>query len=249
MIDIERRGEIAILHMNNGRANAIGAAFLDALDGAVGSRGDARAVVLVGYEGLFSAGLDLPSLVDLDDAHMRKFIARFAETMLRVFELPIPVVAAVNGHAVAGGCVLALQADVRIAADRESKIGLNEVALGIGLPAVVMETLRCQVPPSSLVPIALEGRLVPPKEALALGLVEAVVPSASLLETAVERARAMAALPPVGFAHAKNMLRRPVADAIRAASGWDAERWVATWRSPDAQVKLRAAVAKLGRKG
>src|SRR5258705_6278664 len=106
---------------------------------------------------------------------MRELITLFSRTMLRLFELPLPVVAAVNGHAVAGGCVLALQADHRLMSDApEARIGLKEVALGIRLPAVVVETLRCQVPAAALVPVALEGRLFAPSEALGVGLIHQV---------------------------------------------------------------------------
>src|SRR5438477_10858113 len=115
---IERDGQVALLRLESGKVNAINPAFVEALDGLLGQLGDARAVVLVGQGNTFSAGLDLPALVGLDLPVMRGFMDRFDKLMLRLFELPLPVVAAINGHAIAGGCVLALQADVRIAADR-----------------------------------------------------------------------------------------------------------------------------------
>ena len=139
---VERSGPVAILKLENGKANSISPLFLERLERLLAEIGDARAAVMIGQGSAFSAGLDLPALVDLDRAAMRSFILRFDAAMLRVFELPVPLVAAVNGHAVAGGCVLALQADVRIGADREARIGLDETQLGIGLPAVVLETLR-----------------------------------------------------------------------------------------------------------
>src|SRR5262245_24816599 len=160
-MQLESFGRVVVLSMRAGKANAIGAAFLDRLSGqldAVEAAG-AGALVLTGEGKAFSAGLDLPELAALDRAGLERFIRRFSEVMLRVFALPFPVVAAVNGHAIAGGCVLALQADVRIAAAGGARIGLNEAAIGIGLPSTVLETLRCQVAPASLVPIALEGRL------------------------------------------------------------------------------------------
>src|SRR2546422_6749358 len=132
---IERDGEVALIRLENGKANAIGPSFLDRLESLLGQLGDARAAVITGQGSAFSAGLDLPTLVDLDRVRMRAFVLRFETAMMRVFELPIPLVAAVNGHAVAGGCVLALQADVRIGADREARIGLNETQLGVGLPS------------------------------------------------------------------------------------------------------------------
>src|SRR3989475_9437149 len=166
---IERNGEVALIRLENGKANAIGPSFLDRLEAPPGQPGDARAAVITGQGSAFSAGLDLPTLVDLDRVRMRAFVLRFETAMMRVFEVPIPVVAAVNGHAVAGGCVLALQADHRVMADGEARIGLKEARLGIGLPSVVVETLRAQVPASALVPVALEGLLFSPAEALRIG--------------------------------------------------------------------------------
>jgi enoyl-CoA hydratase len=195
-METKTSGQVAVLPMRAGKANAIGTAFLDQLSAqldAVESSG-ASALVLTGEGTAFSAGLDLPEVSGLDRAQLERFICNFSEVMLRVFTLPMPVVAAINGHAIAGGCVLALQADVRLAAAGDYRIGLNEVQIGLGLPAVVLETLRAQVSPASLGPVALEGRLLAPEEARALGLVEAVVPPAVLLEQARGRAAGLAAL-------------------------------------------------------
>ena len=95
----------------------------------------------------------------------------FSATMLRLYASPLPLVVAVNGHAIAGGCVLALMADLRLMVEEDdAKIGLNEVQLGIGLPASVVEPLRATVPAASLGPIALQGRLFNSAEAQALSL-------------------------------------------------------------------------------
>jgi len=244
---VERSGQVAVLHLENGKANSISSSFLERLHRLLGEIGDARAAVLIGQGAAFSAGLDLPSLVELDRAAMRSFILGFDEAMLRVFELPVPVVAAVNGHAIAGGCVLALQADLRIGADRDARIGLNETRLGIGLPAVVLETLRAQVPAPSLAVLALEGRLVSPREALQLGLLHEVVPEAELLLRAVARAAELAALPPAGVRMAKASLRRPVAAAVRASEAAETERWLDSWFADESQARLREAVARLRR--
>src|SRR5207248_4392580 len=213
---IERHGQVALLRMENGKANAIGPELLDRLESLLAQLSEARAAVITGQGSAFSAGLDLPALVGLNRAKMRAFIFRFDALMMRAFELPIPLVAAVNGHAVAGGCVLALQADVRIGADRDARIGLNETQLGIGLPVAVVETLRWQVPGSSLAPLALEGRLVSPREALQLGLLHELVPEGDLLPRALQRASALAALPPAGLRMVKESLRKPAAAAARA---------------------------------
>jgi enoyl-CoA hydratase len=243
---IERDGDVAILRLEAGRANAMNLQFLEGLSGLLGGIGDAKAAVLTGQEKFFSGGLDLPSIIDLDRVTMRRFMGRFEDVMLQAFELPVPLVAAVNGHAVAGGCVLALQADLRVAVDREGlRIGLNEAQLGIGLPPVVVGPLRAQVPRHALPRIALLGELFGPREALQLGLVHELAPEGELLPRALDRARALAALPPAGIRHVKSTLRKPVSAQVRASATAEGERWLDTWFAPDTQRALRATVAKL----
>jgi enoyl-CoA hydratase len=247
-MNIERSGEVAVLRMNAGKANAISGTFLAQLGAQLDALGDARALVITGYQSFFSGGLDLPALLSLDPAQMSAFIDAFGASMLRVFELPLPVIAAVNGHAVAGGCVLALQADQRLMADGNARIGLNEVTLGIGLPTVVVETLRCQVPSPSLRPIALEGRMLLAREALQLGLVDEVVAPAELEQRAVARARELGSLPRGAYAQIKAALRRPASEAARRDTGAETASWVATWFSEGGQERIRSAVEKLARK-
>jgi Delta3-Delta2-enoyl-CoA isomerase len=246
---IESSGNVAVLPMRAGKANAIGSAFLDRLSAQLDEveASGAAALVLTGEGRAFSAGLDLPEISALDRSSLERFIRRFSELMLRVFGLPVPVVAAINGHAIAGGCVLAMQADVRLAAEGDYRIGLNEVAIGLGLPAVVLETLRCQVSPGSLGPVALEGRLLLPGEARELGLVEAVLPPAVLLEQARGRAAELAALPRPAFRDVKQALRGPVAAAVRRVEREDARRWVETAFTPAARERLAEVVARLNR--
>src|SRR3989475_10753153 len=143
---IERNGEVALIRLENGKANAIGPSFLDRLEALLGQLGDARAAVITGQGSAFSAGLDLPTLVDLDRVRMRAFVLRFETAMMRVFELPIPLVAAVNGHAVAGGGGLAPQTDVRPRAGRGAPIGVKETQLRVRVPPLGLETPGRQVP-------------------------------------------------------------------------------------------------------
>jgi enoyl-CoA hydratase len=248
---LERRDDVAVLMMNAGKGNAINQDWLARMEALLREveASPARALVLTGYEGFFCAGLDLPSLVPLGRDALAELMGRFDDFMLGLFELGRPVVAAINGHAVAGGCVLALQADERLVADGAVKIGLNEVALAIGLPVVVVETLRCQVPASSLLPIALEAKLFTPQEALELGLVHRVVPQGELLDRAVARARELGAQAPLAFAQVKRQLRAPAGFAARQARAQGASAtWLDTWFSEEGQKRLRAAVEKLGRK-
>ena len=242
--------EVAILRLQGGKANAMSSEVLDLIERLIDrfEASEARAAVLVGYERYFSAGLALPLLVELERPAMRQFITRFGDVMLRVFRAPRPIVAAINGHAIAGGCVLALQCDWRVMVDApEARIGLNETQLGIGLPTSVLEPLKLAVPPASLVPIAYEGRLFSPEEALRLGLVHELSPASELEARATARARALAAVPSTAVAQVKLGLRRAALEAIARLADEETERWLDTWYSPEGRERVQAAVAKLRR--
>ncbi len=204
----------------------------------------AKAVVVTGEGSAFSAGLALPDLIGLDRPAMRDFIAAFERSMQRVLTLPKPVVAAVNGHAIAGGCVLALMSDVRVAAQGGAKLGLNEVQLGIGLPSLVIEPLRARLPASSLLPIAYEGRLFDVAEAQRVGLVDAIVPAAELEASALARARELSRAP-AAYAQIKQGLLRPVLEAITRNAVAEREAWLDSWFSPEARRLLEDVVQKL----
>ncbi|MEO8704229.1 MAG: enoyl-CoA hydratase/isomerase family protein [Kofleriaceae bacterium] len=241
---------VATIRLEGGKANAMSSDLLDTIERAIDDfeRSPARAAVITGYDRFFSAGLALPRLVDLDRPAMGVFIEKFSRVMIRVFACEKPIVAAINGHAIAGGCVLALMCDWRIVVDDPAvRVGLNEVQLGIGLPSVVIEPLRAQVPPTALVAIALEGRLFTPVEAHTHGLAHVVVPAADLASHAAAKARTFAALAPAATAQVKRALRGPVIDAIQRSAAVETERWLDSWFAPEAQTQLRAAVAKLAR--
>jgi enoyl-CoA hydratase len=244
---MERDGELAIVRMEAGKANAMTRAMLDGLCECWDevAETDARAIVLTGDGRAFSAGLALPELIELERPAMREAIDRFTRAMVRVFATELPVVAAIDGHAIAGGCVLACQCDARIAADAALRIGLNEVQLGIGFPAIVLEPLRLFLPPASFGAVGLEGRLFAPAEARALGLVDEVVPPAELHARACARARTLASVPSSAFAQVKAAWRGPAMDAMARGGDDVRERWLDTWFAPEAQARLRATVIRL----
>jgi enoyl-CoA hydratase len=239
---------VMVLRLEGGKANAMTSDVLDTIERLIDEleRAPAGAAVLTGYDRFFSAGLAVTKLVDLDRPAMRMFIDHFARAMMRIFACEKPIVAAINGHAIAGGCVLALMCDWRVLADDPKlAIGLNEVRLGIGLPAIVVEPLRAQVPPPSLVPIALEGRLFDSKQALAVGLVHELVPPAELAARAHAKATELAAFPADGMAQIKRALRAPILDAILRTSAVETERWLDSWFSDSARERVRAVAEKL----
>ena len=145
-----------------GKANAMNGRSLAALKRALddAEAADARGVVLTGYDRFFSAGLDLVTLYDLEPRAMDAFMIDFDRLMLRAFAFSRPLITAVGGHAVAGGCVLALAGDVRVMTADGARMGLNEIRLGVPFPAPALEIVRHAVSPTFVEAVLLRGGAV-----------------------------------------------------------------------------------------
>ena len=178
MIELERRGHIGILRMAHGKASALDLEFCRALDERFrGLAADpAAAFVLTGTGGIFSAGVDLPRLRDGGEADIAEFLAAMEPMFAALVRAPKPVVAAVNGHAIAGGCILALGCDRRLMAQGRGTIGVAELKVGVPFPPVAIEIVRAAVAPAVFRALALTGEARGAADALRDGLVDAVVP-------------------------------------------------------------------------
>jgi enoyl-CoA hydratase/carnithine racemase len=176
-IRVEKQANVAILRMDKARGNAIDEPFtrdlLDATREVAGDPGVHGVLLASAHPKLFCPGLDLVTLWEYDRSGMERFMALFGEATRALFGLKKPLVAALAGHAVAGGCVLALCADHRMLR-RGSQVGLNEVRVGLPLPWSVAILLKASVPPTSLSRVALLGRNFADEEARAIGLVHEV---------------------------------------------------------------------------
>jgi len=251
MIELRRIEPVTVMSLADGKANAFDAAMLDAITRTIDTvvADGARALVITGDRGFFSGGLALPQLIDLDRAGIRALMDKLRVAMQRVLEAPIPVVAAINGNAIAGGCVLALMCDERIMISQGTKappqIGLKEAQLGLGLPSIVLEVARARVPARSHARVMLEGRLFEPEAALAAGLVDEVVAPEQFQARALERAAALAHTEPTAYAQIKRALLRPTLEAIARHDDAESEAWLDTWFAPETQRRLRELVARI----
>lgn len=252
MIQEEQHGEIALLRMSRGKGNALSTEFLEALIDMVDrlEKGPARAAVLTGERTVFSAGVDLPALLagSVDDTR------RFLEILVRFFHrLAVcekPIVAAVNGHAIAGGCIIMLACDYRVAARlSKAKIGVTELLVGVPFPAWPLEIVRFAVPPQHFQALVYTGMTVNPDEALARGMVDEVVEADALLERALEMARLLAAVPAATFKLSKGAMRQPLCEAVaRTSRLYDADAMRA-WQQPETLAHIRQFVERtIGRK-
>ncbi len=207
-----------------------------------------RALVLSGTPGRFSAGLDVPFLLTLDRAGISTLWHDLYGVLKAIATSPIPIVAAITGHAPAGGAVLAAFCDWRVMADGDFKIGLNEVHVGLPMPPVILLALRRLVGARQAERLAVGGLLVSPKEALDVGLIDELSSPDKVTDAALAWCRSRLALP----AEAMTVTRREArADLIALfGSGVDSEleKVAASWWHPDTQKTLRELAAKLGKK-
>lgn len=166
-------------------------------------------VVLTGDGEAFSAGVDLKEVPRYGADERARMVAHINTAVTVLYSLATATVAAVNGHAIGGGLVMALACDARLAADARCKLGLTEVTAGIPYPACPMEVVRAELDPSQRRHLVLSGELVEPRAALARGLIDEVVAPRELLGQAIELARSRASAP--SYAVVKDQLKRDAA--------------------------------------
>ena len=239
MIETRIDDGIAILRIEHGPVNALDAELLQALsEGLDAVEENAAAVVLTGTGPAFSAGADLVRLLDEGSGYVEAARPHATRAFERMFTIRRPVVAAINGHAIAGGCVLALAADYRITASGGHRLGLAELKVGVPFPAWALEIVRFAVAPPHLQRLVYSGRLVTPDEALGMGLVDEIVEPDQLMERAMMVARRLASIPAATFALTKRGLRDPFAERAREAGSLDDEG-MALWASSETRESVR----------
>ncbi|MGI8553799.1 MAG: enoyl-CoA hydratase/isomerase family protein [Dehalococcoidia bacterium] len=231
---------IATLTLQGGRANALGDAFCSALHEAIEqAREDERirGVLLTGSGRFFSAGRDLREADETRPG--RRSNNSFEMAMRAAFSFPKPMVAAVNGHAVAGGLVLALAADYCVLVEGDYKLGLTELDIGLPFPRVAFEILRCALPPAAITRLAYGADLIGPKEAHQLGVGQELAPADQLTQRALAWLWPVAERPQQPFALCKRWLRAEAVGRIEGQS--DEERRATAEVSASAESRARLA--------
>jgi len=243
-------GPIRELRMNRPPVNALTGELMSSLRNAIetAAQQGVRALVLSGSPGRFSGGLDVPFLLTLD----RPVIAgvwRELYALLKALAVsPIPIAAAITGHAPAGGTVLAMYCDWRIAADGDFKLGVNEVQVGIPLPPIIVSGLRRLVGSRVAEWLAVSGVLISPAEALQIGLVDEVAPPDQVIDRALTWCKGRLALPPEAMSLTRREARADLTAIFERDVEAELQKVTATWWHPETQNTLHALVAKMGKK-
>jgi enoyl-CoA hydratase len=222
---------VAVLALDRPPANALDLGLLRSLIGAVEEiAGDPpAALVIAGREGFFSAGVDLKAIPGYGQDERRAMVAAINSMALGIYGLPCPVVGAITGHAIAGGLILAVCTDVRVASTAGS-YGLTEVKVGVPYPQAAIGLIRAELPPHAARVLGLGNELVDANECRRLGVFDELAEPDGVLPRALEIARALAAYPAEIYARSKLDLRAGTLEALRVAAAHDpllADDWLA----------------------
>ena len=240
---------ICVVRLNRPPANALNAAFLleiEACFAALESDASARAVVLTGEGRALSAGMDLKELPHLNADGRRDTVDALNLAYGRLYGFAKPLVAAVNGHAIAGGLFFVLTADYRVAADVPAQFGLSEIRVAVPFPVSAMEIARAELSPAMARRILLGGRPIDVAEATANGIIDETCAPESLIDRACEIARTYAASPPTAYAVVKHQLRADVLQRIRTVIAEKSDPVRDDWFTPETLTAAQAVLAGKG---
>ena len=250
MIESEDRDGIRVLRLAHGKVSAMDIELGEALVAELKSAADAsvRAVVVTGTGSSFSAGVDLFRLIKDGPAYGERFLPVLDQMLRDALTFPKPLVAAVNGHAIAGGCILAVACDRRLMAEGNGRIGIPELVVGVPFPALPLQIMAARMPDAALRDLVFSGRTVQVDEAVTLGLVDEKCPAGALLDRAIAVANQLAAIPAATFALTKEAFTTIILDRTACLSDLNA-RVVHAWMQPHTYDTIRAYLDRtVGRK-
>lgn len=246
MIERSEQNGIAIISLAHGKANTMDIELCQAIIEAFNQirSSPAKAVVLTGAGGMFSAGVNLVRTSDGGPAYVRQFLPALNAMFDVVFHFPKPVVAAINGHAIAGGCVLACCADRRLMAQGNGRIGVTELLVGLPFPALAFEIMRLVTTPRYFSQSIYGGETVLPDGGAERGWVHEIVAPAGLIARAIACAQSLAALPADTFATTKRQIHAPAIERMEREGGNTDRAVTEIWTAPKATASIRDYVAR-----
>ncbi|MFO1109753.1 MAG: enoyl-CoA hydratase/isomerase family protein [Bradyrhizobium sp.] len=247
MIDVARHGKTVLVTLRRPPANALNIELTEEIASVfsdLGQDDDVKSVVLTGHGKSFCAGVDLKIVPTFDRGDQRRMVNALNRAFCSVFACPLPVVGAINGHAIAGGLVLALCCDWRIASKTPFLAGLTEVRVGVPYPVAAMEVARHELRSDVARRLVLFGDNIASTDAMEAGVFDEAIDAGELLQRALAKAEQFAVLPQAAFAQTKRQLRSSAIEAIDAAIA-GAEPLLDKWLSR--QTVAAAATVLAGR--
>lgn len=242
---VQEKESILVIQLNNGFKNPIDGEVCAELSAAV-DNADQRydGMIITGGERFYSLGFDLPSLLKLDRPRMSDFFYGFQDVILKITRLKMPTVAAITGHAVAGGTILVLCQDYRIAASERLMLGLNEIQLGVSVPYIADMLMRRIVGERVCNNLLYTGELIDSNQAAAFGLVDEICPRETVFEKAVEKMEALMSVPKATYGAIKENAIEDVVAKYQQNNRAKTERFLDLWFSPEGRRRLNEALEK-----
>ena len=246
MLHLEAAGSVSVLRLDHGKVNALDVELLETFGDRLEelATDGVDALVLTGNGRVFSAGVDLARVVGGGTDYVDPLIVGLDRVFTSLFAFPAPVVAAVEGAAIAGGCILACAADRRLMAAGKARIGASELSVGVAFPVAALEVLRYAYGPHAEEAV-FTARLLGVEEAHDIGLVHEVVEPERLVERAIEVASQLAAVPAEAYRLAKEQLRRPVLERIARDRAVVDGRVRAVWAAQETRDVLARQLERL----
>lgn len=250
MIERQVVDGIATLRLAHGKVSALDLELCNAIARefeSAATSNDVRAVILTGTGTTFSAGVDLRRLVDAGNDYVQDFVEAFDAMIRAMFVFPKPAIAAINGHAIAGGAIMAFACDYRLMTG--GRIGVPEALVGVPFPPLALEVVRFGVPKQHLQSVVLLARTYELADAKSIGLVDEAIGAGALMERANQIARQMASITPDAFRLTKRQLREPYVRDAAAVASVSADEIDALWAAPATHQHIREYLARtIGRK-
>jgi enoyl-CoA hydratase len=246
-VTVQSQDGTAVVRIDRPPANAMSPELVEELIAVIGdlAASEPGAVVIVGQAGFFSAGLDLNLVPGMDAAGQADMIMGINRMVAAWYGFERPVVGAINGHAIAGGIVLALCADYRVGS-KEGKLGLTETRVGVPYPANALAVVKAELSPPAARYLVMRAHLVEPPEALELGLVDTLADPNDVLEQALEMAAELGDMPSDAYVTVKRQLRGPALAEMQRVVESGADPLAQGWLSAETGS---AATAASGRQG
>jgi enoyl-CoA hydratase len=247
-IAIERHDAVAIVRLQRPPANAIDLDFCAATEAAFDQviASAPGAIVFTGSGRFFSGGLDLKIVPTYDRATQRAFILTLNRMVTKLYTCPVPVVGAINGHAIAGGFVLALALDYRVGSTAHALFGLTEARVGIPFPAAPMIVVRAELAPQHVRTVTLQARNFGPEDALARGVLDELCAPDRVLGRALEIARDLATIPPDAYRRIKHQVRADAIARLEDLVTKGNDPMLEGWFSPEAATASAAVLRGAG---
>ncbi len=238
-------GAARVLRLSHGKANALDVELFEALTAALeeATEDGCRALVLTGTGSIFSAGVDLVRLLNDGGQYRGALLKALGEALHALLTYPKPLIAAINGHAIAGGCIVACAADHRIMIREHGRIGVPELTVGVPFPPMALEILRFATPPQYFRQLVYRGLTYSSDHAHACGLVDELVAVEALSDRALACATELASIPPNSFALTKSQAVRPVIERLQQQWSQDIDVQVnEAWNSEDTVTAVQQYV-------